>query len=73
MSYSIQFNSIIVGEVIITRTSYEMYENTVKSPKFISSFTFSEDIKWTGLSLLGHFCSPGLMFDSPALDNVPNS
>lgn len=43
-------------EVFISKTSCENYENTVKSLKRMSSFTFTKDRQWARLaSLLGHF------------------
>lgn len=55
--------------------SCKSYENAVKSLIITSSITFSKTVQWAGLeSLLGWFRSPGLIFDTPALnDNSKNS
>lgn len=33
---------VVTGKVVISKKSYETYENTVKRPKFMPSFTFSK-------------------------------
>lgn len=53
----------------ISRKCCKTYENRVKSPKSILSFTFFKAVQWTGLeSLPGRFWPTRLMFDNPVLD-----
>lgn len=48
------------------KESCKTCENTLKSPKFMLSFTFSKDVQWAGLeSLLVPSRPLGLMFTTP--------
>lgn len=55
-----------VREIFIVRGSCKTYENTVKSPKCMLSFTLSNAAHKARLELLqGQFWPAGLMFDIP--------
>lgn len=61
---------MVMREVFVSKKIFKIYENKVRNPKFMPSFTFSKALRLAGLeSLLGQFWPKGLMFDNPALDN----
>lgn len=59
---------MVVWEAFTSMESSKIYGNTVKSPEFMSSVTFTKTGQWAGLeSLMGRFRLLSLRFHTPAV------